>query len=66
MTREPNSDHEARSGEAQPDYEAPSVEEVSTEDSPAVTAAGVICGDASDLRLKRSVRALEKTIVRPR
>jgi len=47
------------------DYEAPSVEEIDTEDAPAVTAAGVITAvdGPSDLRLKRSVRPLEGTII---
>ena len=50
------------------DYEAPSVEEVDTEDAPAVTAAGADSTptDFSDLRLKRSVRPLEGTIIRSR
>jgi hypothetical protein len=49
------------SEEPRPDYEAPSVEEVSAEDSPAVTAAGQdVTGDTiSDMRLKRSLRPLE-------
>jgi hypothetical protein len=45
------------SEDPKPDYEAPSVEQVDTEDQPAVTAAGVD-SPPSDLRLKRSVRAL--------
>jgi hypothetical protein len=56
------------SDDPKPDYEAPSVEEVNTEDAPAVTAAGeVTTGDASsDLRLKRSLRSLEGTITQLR
>jgi hypothetical protein len=56
------------SEEPKPGYEAPTVEEVDTEDAPAVTAAGdVITGDTfSDLRLKRSLRPLEGTIQRLR
>ncbi len=50
------------------DYEAPKVEEVNTEDSPAVTAAGEDSPiDApSDLHLKRSLRPLEGKIIRAR
>jgi hypothetical protein len=60
MSQDPTREHESRSDEAEQDYEAPSVEEVSAEDSPAVTAAGLITGDeSSDLRLKRSLRPLE-------
>ena len=40
------------------DYEAPSVDEVATDDSPAVTAAGVDSPVESDLRLKHSLRPL--------
>ena len=55
------------SDEKQPEYEAPSVEEVNTEDAPAVIAAGEDSPtDFSDLRLKRSLSPLEDTIVRPR
>ena len=55
------------SDEKQPEYEAPSVEEVDTEDAPAVTAAGEDSPtDFSDPRLKRSLRPLEETIVRAR
>jgi hypothetical protein len=45
------------------EYEAPSVEEVETEDAPSVTAAGAdsVIG-TSDRRLKRSVRSLESAI----
>ena len=46
------------------EYEAPSVEEVNTEDTPAVTAAGADSNLSSDLRLKRSLRQLEETILR--
>jgi hypothetical protein len=53
----------AISQEPKQDYEAPSVDEVNTEDSPAVTAAGEVTGDqASDVRLKRSLRPLENAI----
>jgi hypothetical protein len=53
------------SQDPKPDYEAPSVEEVNTEDSPAVTAAGQDSPtDFSDLRLKRSLRALEQPLIR--
>ena len=45
-----------------PEYEAPSVEEVDTEDSPAITAAGDETG-ASDLYLKQSLRPLDETII---
>jgi hypothetical protein len=48
------------------EYEAPSIEEVETEDAPAVTAAGDTTGTASDRRLKRSVRPLESTIIERR
>jgi len=68
MSHDPTPDHEALSDEAKPGYEAPSVEEVNTQDSPAVTAAGEITGDSapSDLRLKRSLRALEGITARLR
>jgi hypothetical protein len=49
------------------DYEAPTVEEVNTDDDPAVTAAGAdtqVDGQESDLRLKRSLRPLEGTHIR--
>jgi len=52
------------SEEPKPDYEAPKVDEIDTEDAPAVTAAG---GDSitipSDLRLKRAVRPLDGAII---
>jgi hypothetical protein len=49
------------------DYEAPSVEEVNTDDAPAVTAAGADSPtDFSDLRLKRSLGPLEGAITRLR
>jgi hypothetical protein len=55
------------SEDPKPDYEAPSVEEVDTEDAPAVTAAGAdTATDQSDLRLKRSLRPLEGTITQLR
>ena len=44
------------------DYEAPEVEEVKTEDAPAVTAAGQDTAtdlDVSDLLLKHTIRPLE-------
>lgn len=69
MSQAPTPEHEARSDEAKPDYEAPSVEEIDVEDSPAVTAAGVdITGDTggSDIRLKHSVRSLGGEIIRGR
>jgi len=48
------------STDPKPDYEAPSVEEIETEDAPAVTAAGTdSLNPPSDLRLKHSLRALE-------
>jgi hypothetical protein len=52
-------------------YEAPSVEEVHTEDAPTVTAAGQDSpvGDLdtpSDLRLKDSLRSLEGAVLRSR
>jgi hypothetical protein len=50
------------SQEPKPEYEAPSVEEVNTEDSPAVTAAGDTT-TISDLLLKRSLRPLEESIL---
>ena len=62
MSQDPTPEREARSDEAGQGYEAPSVEEIDTEDAPAVTAAGVdLTGDdgGSDLRLKRSLRPLE-------
>ncbi|MGH2955610.1 MAG: hypothetical protein ACRDL6_01255 [Solirubrobacterales bacterium] len=61
MSQDPTPEDEALSKQAKPDYEPPSVEEVDTEDAPAVTAAGdVPTGDEpSDLRLKRSLRPLE-------
>jgi hypothetical protein len=40
MSQDPMREHESRSDEAEQEYEAPSVEEISTEDAPAVTAAG--------------------------
>jgi hypothetical protein len=54
------------SDDPKPDYEAPSVDEIDTEDAPAVTAAGAdTAHDASsDLRLKRSLRPLEGAIIR--
>ena len=52
--------------ESKPDYEAPSVEEVETEDEPAVTAAGSDCDGGSDIRLKRFVRPLEAAITQLR
>jgi hypothetical protein len=51
------------SDDPKPDYEAPSVEEVNTEDAPAVTAAGDTT-TPSDLRLKRSLRPLAGAIIR--
>jgi len=49
------------SQEPEKEYEAPKVEEVETEDAPAVTAAGeqTTKPDISDLRLKRSLRPLD-------
>jgi hypothetical protein len=53
------------SEDPKPDYEAPSVEKVDTEDAPAVTAAGADSPtDFSDLRLKRSLRPLAGAIIR--
>jgi hypothetical protein len=55
------------SKEPGPEYEAPTVEEVKTEDAPAVTAAGadsLTDVDQSDLRLKRTLRPLEETLTR--
>jgi hypothetical protein len=54
------------SQEPKPDYEAPTVEEVNTEDSPVVTAAGFDSptDQSSDLRLKYSLRPLEESILR--
>lgn len=69
MSQDPKPEHEARSEEAKPDYEGPSVVEVDTEDDPAVTAAGRITGDTgdgSDLRLKRSLRPLKGIAARLR
>lgn len=40
MSEDPTQHREALSDEAKPGYEAPSVEEIDTEDSPAATAAG--------------------------
>ena len=40
MSQDPTPEHQARSDEAEQEYEAPSVEEINTEDAPAVTAAG--------------------------
>ena len=40
MSRDPRPEHEARYDDAEQGYEAPSVEEIDTEDAPAVTAAG--------------------------
>jgi hypothetical protein len=56
------------SEDPKPDYEAPSVEQVDTEDQPAVTAAGADSpiDASSDLRLKRSLRPLEGTITQLR
>ena len=56
------------SEDPKPDYEAPSVEQVDTEDQPAVTAAGADSpiDASSDLRLKRSLRPLEGTIAQLR
>jgi hypothetical protein len=51
------------SQDPKPDYEPPSVEEVNTDDAPAVTAAGHITA-SSDLRLKRSLRPLAGAIIR--
>jgi hypothetical protein len=51
--------------ESKRDYESPSVEEVETEDAPAVTAAGTDSG-RSDLRLKHSLRPLEGALTRLR
>jgi hypothetical protein len=66
MTKDHTPDHGPLSNESEPGYEPPSVEEVDTEDSPAVTAAGGDSDGGSDLRLKRSVRPLEETIIRSR
>ncbi|MGH2956607.1 MAG: hypothetical protein ACRDL6_06395, partial [Solirubrobacterales bacterium] len=69
MSQDPTPEHEALSKQAKPDYEPPSVEEVDTEDAPAVTAAGTITGDdvvESDMRLKRSLRPLEGATTRLR
>jgi hypothetical protein len=54
------------SEDPKPDYEAPSVEEVNTEDSPAVTAPGDNSPDLppSDVRLKQSLRSLTEIILR--
>jgi hypothetical protein len=51
------------SQDPKPDYEPPSVEEVNTDDAPAVTAAGHVT-TPSDLRLKRSLRPLSGAIIR--
>jgi hypothetical protein len=54
------------SKEPNPDYEAPTVEEVNTEDSPAVTAAGgdsPVDASQSDLQLKQSLRPLDEAII---
>jgi hypothetical protein len=53
------------SQDPKPDYEAPSVEEVNTDDAPAVTAAGADSPTdaSSDLRLKRSLRPLEGVLI---
>ncbi len=60
MSQDPEPDYEGG-------YEAPKVEEVDTEDSPAVTAAGDSPPvDVSDLRLKHSLRSLERAIIRSR
>lgn len=64
MTQDPMPHPDARSDEDKQDYEAPSVEEVDTEDSPAVTAAGV--DSRSDMRLKRSLRTLDGAVDRLR
>jgi hypothetical protein len=68
MTQDAAPDQEPLTNESEPGYQPPSVEEVDTEDSPTVTAAGLdVTGDSpSDLRLKRSLRPLEKTIIRIR
>jgi uncharacterized Zn ribbon protein len=66
MSQDPTPDHEELSEEAKPDYEAPSVEEVDTEDAPAVTAAGDDSIIISDLRLKSSMRVLERATSRLR
>lgn len=67
MTQDPTPDRESRSNQSEQGYEAPSVEEIDTEDAPAVTAAGDDCnGGGSDLRWKRSVRPLDEAIVKPR
>jgi hypothetical protein len=47
------------------EYEAPSIEEVETEDASAVTAAG-LTSDLSDRRLKHALRPLEDTITQRR
>ena len=56
------------SEEPKPDYEAPKVEEIDTEDAPAVTAAGDDSSISipSDLRLKHSLRPLDGAIARSR
>jgi hypothetical protein len=67
MTQDRTPDHEPLESEA--GYEPPSVEEVDTEDAPAVTAAGddsTSVPPESDLRLKRSVRPLERGIIESR
>jgi hypothetical protein len=52
------------SQDPKPDYEPPSVEEVNTDDAPAVTAAGDTSRPLSDLRLKSSLRPLGGAIIR--
>ena len=53
------------SQDPKPEYEAPEVEKVDTEDAPAVTAAGEDSAiPISDERLKRSVRPLGARIIR--
>ena len=60
MSEDSTPHRDAQAEEAKPGYEAPSVEEIDTEDAAAVTAAGLLTDDdASDLRLKRSLRPLE-------
>ena len=55
------------SQDPKPDYDPPSVEEVNTDDAPAVTAAGAdspVDNPPSDLRLKHSLRPLGVAIIR--
>ena len=62
----PLGERQAMSQDPEPGYDAPKVEEVSTADTPAVTAAGQDSLQLSDLRLKRSLRPVRARITRRR